>query len=101
MLSDGERGWRIGRDMRRGIPLKRVFTVAKYDPIGITIMPRVKARSFMMTDLGAGVSGRRGEVNMKRGLRTWELREQCRTLHGLLGWSQCCRPFQEWTSLGR
>ncbi len=56
MLSDGE-GIGVGKDMRRGIPLKRVFTVAKYDPMGTTIMPRVKARSFMMTDLGAGVSG--------------------------------------------
>ena len=55
MLSDGE-GIGVGKDMR-GIPLKRVFTVAKYDPMGTTIMPRVKARSFMMTDLGAGVSG--------------------------------------------
>jgi hypothetical protein len=33
------------------IPLKTVSTVRKYDPMGITIMPRVKARSFMMTDL--------------------------------------------------
>ena len=49
-------GMRVGKD-RRGIPLKRVFTVAKYDPMGSTIMPRVKARSFMMTDLGRGVSG--------------------------------------------
>ena len=33
------------------VPLKTVSTVRKYDPMGITIMPRVKARSFMMTDL--------------------------------------------------
>jgi hypothetical protein len=32
--------------------LKTVSTVTKYDPMGITIMPRVKARSFMMTELG-------------------------------------------------
>ena len=43
----------IGKD-KRVIPLKRVFTVTKYDPMGSTIMPRVKARSFMMTDLGEG-----------------------------------------------
>lgn len=41
-------------------PLKRVSTVRKYDPMGITIMPRVKASSFMMTDLRRLVSRRWG-----------------------------------------
>jgi hypothetical protein len=38
------------------IPLKRVSTVTKYDPMGTTIMARVKPSSFMMTDLGVAVS---------------------------------------------
>lgn len=53
----GERerdGW-WGVDM----PLKTVSTVTKYEPMGITIMPRVKARSFMMTELETAVSGMR------------------------------------------
>jgi hypothetical protein len=32
-------------------PLKSVCTVAKYDPIGTTIMAKVNARSFMITAL--------------------------------------------------
>ena len=35
--------------------MKRVFTVAKYDPMGTTIMPKVKARSFKITDLEEGL----------------------------------------------
>lgn len=36
---------------RRNSPLKTVCTVAKYDPMGTTIMAKVKARSFRMTSL--------------------------------------------------
>lgn len=39
------------REERACIPLKTASTVRKYDPMGITTMPRVKASSFMMTDL--------------------------------------------------
>ena len=41
---NGDGGWDY-------TPLKSVSTVRKYDPMGNTIMPRVKARSFMMTEL--------------------------------------------------
>jgi hypothetical protein len=34
-----------------GVPLNNVFTVAKYDPMGTTIMASVKARSFIITSL--------------------------------------------------
>lgn len=35
-----------------GLPLKTVFTVAKYEPMGMTIMAKVKARSLTMTSMG-------------------------------------------------
>lgn len=38
--------------MRADVPRKIVRIVRKYDPIGITTMARVKARSLMMTSLG-------------------------------------------------
>lgn len=35
-----------------GLPLKIVSTVAKYEPMGMTIMAKVKARSLTMTSMG-------------------------------------------------
>ena len=38
------------------LPLKIVFTVAKYDPMGTTTMAKVKARSLRITSLVCCVS---------------------------------------------
>jgi hypothetical protein len=42
---------RIQKNTSTLIPLNTASTVRKYEPIGTRIMARVKARSFMMTDL--------------------------------------------------
>lgn len=44
-------------------PLNRVLTVAKYEPIGTTIMANVNARSFRITEL-ARVSGGAGAMSL-------------------------------------
>lgn len=38
-------------ELRENLPLNTVFTVAKYDPMGTTIIAKVKARSFSITSL--------------------------------------------------
>lgn len=45
------------REVMRGreeVPLNKLSTETKYDPMGSTIMAKVKARSFTMTALGGG-----------------------------------------------
>lgn len=49
--------FRKGERGRSCAPPKSVSTVRKYDPMGTTIIARVKARSFMMTALLTGWVG--------------------------------------------
>jgi hypothetical protein len=68
----------VGRAWGETIPLKIVCTVAKYEPMGTTIIAKVKPRSFTMTSLKQNsaspstapeqlpVSGEGGRVHSRR-----------------------------------
>lgn len=52
MKEEGEGEGNMFRFVWLGLPLKIVSTVAKYEPIGMTIIAKVKARSLTMTSVG-------------------------------------------------